>query len=338
MRVEACGLCGSDIEYFAGEQVIGATKYPRILGHEVVGVIEEIGGDAEQRSGVHVGDRVALDPTLSCGTCSLCLRQDNRMFCRGYSFQPAFYGTVPTTIEPGLWGGYASHLYVHPDAVLYPVPADCDPLTASLWNALAAGVQWAVTYPQTKVGTSIAILGCGQRGLACVIAARSAGASPIIVTGLERDEHKLNLAERFGADVSIVADRDNVEARVLEATRGLGADVVVDVASGSPTTAAQAISLVRPGGYVVFYGIKSGEVPAFPINSAIYKGITIQAATGLTRDSFRRGVDLLTESDVDLTKLRTHVFPTREVETALGVLGGKADGELPINVVLTPDW
>jgi threonine dehydrogenase-like Zn-dependent dehydrogenase len=338
LRVEACGMCGSDLEYFAGVQVIGAAHYPRILGHEVVGVIEELGPRPENRKGLKVGDRVALDPILSCGTCRMCMIDQNRMFCRGYGFQPAFYGTIPTTAEPSLWGGYATHVYVHPDAVLYPFPAEISALTATLWNPLAAGIQWADVYPGTTVGTSIAILGTGQRGLSCVIAAKSAGASLIVVTGLSRDRHKLDLALEFGADVAIDVETQDLSAEIRKLTRGLGVDVVVDMSAGATKPVVDAIDIVRPGGYLVYYGIKGRTVPEFPIDQAIFKGVTIQAATGLTRDSFRRAADLITSRRFPVDKLRTHVFGMTEAEKAMDVLAGKNPNKHALNVVLTPDF
>jgi threonine dehydrogenase-like Zn-dependent dehydrogenase len=338
LRVEACGMCGSDLEYYAGLQVIGAASYPRILGHEVVGVIEDLGPASANRKGLKIGDRVALDMILSCGTCRMCMIDSNRMFCRGFPFKPAFYGAIPTSMEPSLWGGYATHLYVHPQAVLYPFPQEISPLTATLWNPLAAGIQWADIYPGTTIGTSIAILGAGQRGLSCVLAAKSAGASLIIVTGLARDRHKLDLALEFGADVAIEVESADLIDEVDKLTKGYGVDVVVDTSAVATAPVVDAIRIVRPGGYVVYYGIKGHKVPEFPIDDAIFKGITIQTATGLTRDSFRRAVDLIVSQRFPVDKMRTHVFGMTQTEKAMDVLAGKYPDEHALNVVLTPDF
>ena len=338
LRVEACGMCGSDLEYYAGVEVINASHYPRILGHEVVGIIEDLGPRAENRKGLKVGDRVALDPILSCGTCRMCMIDPNRMFCQGYPFKPAFYGAIPTTVEPSLWGGYATHVYVHPHAVLYPFPAEVSALTATLWNPLAAGIQWADIAPGTAVGTSIAILGAGQRGLSAVIAARSAGASLIVVTGLSKDEHKLELAREFGADVTIDVEREDLIDELHKLTNGLGVDVVVDMSAGATKPVSDAIDIVRPGGHIVYYGIKAKTVPEFPIDRAIFKGVTMQAATGLSRDSFRRATELIIAGRFPIDKLRTHVFGMAHVERAMDVLAGNDPNERALNVVLTPDF
>lgn len=338
LRVEACGMCGSDLEYYEGVEVINATHYPRILGHEFVGIIEELGPGTAERKGLKVGDRVAVDMILRCGSCRMCIRDPNPMFCEGYPFTPAFYGTIPTTVEPSLWGGYASHVYLHPDTVLYPFPEHISPETATLWNPLAAGIQWADIYPRTTAGTTIAILGAGQRGLSCVIAAKSAGASLIAITGLSRDKHKLKLAEDFGADVTIdVEERDPVD-EIMTLTKGLGVDVVVDMTARATQPVVDAIKMVRKGGFVVYYGIKGGAVPDFPIDQAIFKGVTIQAATGLFRDSFRRATELIISERFPVDKLRTHVFGMSVTEHAMEVLAGNVPGEHALNVVLKPDF
>ena len=77
------------------------------------------------------------------------------MFCCGWDFSPACHGFIGLTVEPGLWGGYASHVYLHPKAVIYPIPPHVDAETAALWNPLAAGIEWAVLTPGTTIGDHV---------------------------------------------------------------------------------------------------------------------------------------------------------------------------------------
>jgi threonine dehydrogenase-like Zn-dependent dehydrogenase len=233
LRVEACGLCGTDIDSVGGHDVqveraasTGApSPFPRIIGHEIVGVIDAVGPGG--RRDVRVGDRVAVDPWLPCGGCRYCLAGMS-MHCQGWDFSPACYGFISLRSTPGLWGGYASHVYLHPKAVLYPVPDGISAEHAVLWNPLSAGIQWGVLTPQTTIGSRVVVLGAGQRGLAAAVAARAAGAAQVIVTGLSRDARKLDLALTFGADLVIDVEREDVVERVMHATGGEGADVVVD--------------------------------------------------------------------------------------------------------------
>jgi threonine dehydrogenase-like Zn-dependent dehydrogenase len=330
IRVEACGLCGSDVESMNGHD--WANKFPRIMGHEIVGVVEEVGPGG--RKGLSVGDRVAVDPWLPCGGCRFCL-MGLAQFCTGWDFKQACYGYIPTDVGPGLWGGYASHVYAHPKTVLYAIPEHVGPLTAALWNPLAAGIQWGVIEPRTSPGSTVAILGCGQRGLACVVATKAAGASLVIVTGLSKDERKLALARDFGADVTIDVEQDDVVERILSLTRGEGVDVVIDTSPVSTRPVVDAVNMVRPNGSIVFAGIKHRQVPDFPLDQAIYKGVNMKAVLGMSSEAYRRAVAMLAGGNVPLDEMRTHVFDMREAVRAVDTLAGDIPGADAINVVLS---
>jgi threonine dehydrogenase-like Zn-dependent dehydrogenase len=136
--MEACGICGSDIDAYEGAWG-RADYYPLIRGHEPVGIIEEIGEEAGRRRRLRVGDRVAVDPFVPCGACTSCI-EGNYEMCTGWSGRSRLYGSVSMSEPPGLWGGFASHLYVHPNTILYPVPTHIGPELATLYNPLGAGI------------------------------------------------------------------------------------------------------------------------------------------------------------------------------------------------------
>ncbi|MGE0066328.1 MAG: zinc-binding dehydrogenase [Solirubrobacterales bacterium] len=332
LRVEACGLCGSDIESLRGEDW---ATFPRVMGHEIVGTIEKIASGG--RPDCKVGDRVAVDPWIPCGGCRYCLAGMGQ-FCSRNPFENsrlACYGYITTDNEPGLWGGYSSHVYIHPKAVVYPVPQSVDPLEAALWQPMAAGIQWGVVTPQLAVGATIAILGCGQRGLTATLAAREAGAGTIIVTGLGKDARKLALARDFGADHAIDVEQDDLRERVNHITGGEGVDVVLDTSSFSIQPVVDSISLVRQGGTIVFAGLKAKEVDGFPVDEAIMKGIRMQGVLGMTPESYRRSIALIASKRVPIAQMRTHVFDYHEGMRAVDTLSGKIEGEDAINVVLS---
>src|SRR5712692_10219068 len=126
LRVEACGLCGTDHEEYTGHLFPG---YAFIPGHESVGVIEQLGPAAARRWNVRVGDRVAVEVFLSCGACAECLNATYRR-CARHGLRD-MYGFVPLDRAPGLWGGYAQYQYLAPDSLLLPVPDTLDPFTAT---------------------------------------------------------------------------------------------------------------------------------------------------------------------------------------------------------------
>jgi threonine dehydrogenase-like Zn-dependent dehydrogenase len=331
LRMEACGLCGSDIASLRGEQW---ATYPRIMGHEIIGTIEAVGEGG--RPDVKVGDRVAVDPWIPCGGCRYCLAGQGQ-FCSHNPFEDsrlACYGYIASKNDPGLWGGYASHVYLHPKAVVYPIPSVVDALDAALWQPLAAGIHWAVQIPQLTVGSTIAILGCGQRGLTSTIAARVAGASTVIVTGLSKDARKLALALEFGADHAIDVEQDDLKERVAHITGGKGVDVVVDTSSFSIQPVVDAVSLVRAGGTIVFAGLKSKDVAQFPLDEAIMKGVRMQGVLGMPPDAYRRSLEMLASMRFPVAEMRTHVFDFRDGVKAVDTLAGRVDGEDAINVIL----
>src|SRR5262245_24472170 len=159
LRVEACGLCGTDHEEYTGQLHPG---YAFVPGHESVGVIEQIGARAAERWRVSAGQRVAVEVFLSCGECVECSAGTYRR-CTEHGLRD-MYGFVPADRPPGLWGGYAQYQYLAPDSLLLPVPDGLDPVVATLFNPLGAGVRWGVTVPGTQSGDVVAVLGPGVRG------------------------------------------------------------------------------------------------------------------------------------------------------------------------------
>ncbi|TDC39965.1 alcohol dehydrogenase, partial [Actinomadura sp. KC345] len=346
LRVEACGICGTDVEEYSGAlfDTIGPTS-PFVPGHEPVGRIAAIGARAARRWHLAEGDRVVVEPALPCGACREC-RTGRYVLCAGWDHYPMSYGFVPAKIPPALWGGFADHMYLHPNSVVHRVPDAVDPITAATFNALAAGVEWGVEVPGTRAGDCVVVLGAGQRGLACVLAARAAGADPVIVTGLAADRHKLDLALDLGATAVVVADQDpgghaadsGVPARVLELTGGEPADVVIDVASHDPTTVLDAMKIVRRGGTVVLAGLKGGKpVPGWVSDDVVTRGLRVQGVRAVGHTSFRRAVALIEAGGHPLHRLVTHTFALPDAAEAIETLGGNRPGTAPVSVVITPD-
>ena len=337
LRLEACGLCGSDIEALAAidnapSKEGSGLHLPRIMGHEIVGTVVEVGEGG--RRDATVGERVAVDPWLPCGGCEYCLA-GRSMFCVGWDFSPACYGFIATDVGPGLWGGYATHLYAHPKTVLYPIPAHVEATKAALWNPLGAGIEWAVRTPGTTIGTTIAVLGSGQRGLCSVAAAKAAGAAHVTVTGLSKDADKLELAERFGADLTIDVERESAVERIEHLTGGRGVDVVVDTSANSTAPIGESLKMVRSGGTIVLAGLKNKPVPEFEVDQTILKGVTIRGTLGVDSASYRHAVELLAADAFPLTAMQTHRFDFRDAVTAVDTLAGETEDRSAINVVLT---
>jgi len=334
LRIEACGICGSDYEQYEGAQPPHEdyTPYPVVPGHEPLGVIEEIGARARERWRVGEGDRVAVRSGYGCGRCEACARWEPRACPK----RGGTYGYTDVGKPPHLWGGYAERMYLSPWSVLKKMDPAIPAGVAVMFNPLAAGLSWAASVPATKPGDRVVILGAGQRGLCCVIAARAAGARQVVITGLSRDAEKLALARELGADATVNAETDDVVARVREATGG-GAEVVVDTTPYAPQSLNHAIAIALRRGRIVVAGLK-GLRPAkdVPVDDVIYKELSIRGVLSMPADETFRAIELIESGRYPFERMHTLSLPLEQAEDAIQALAGHIPGVNPIHLAIVP--
>ena len=334
IRMEAAGLCGTDYEQYAGH--LKGTPWditPIIPGHEILGWVEKIGPDAARLRGLKEGDRVVVEAIIPCGQCFQCavgattLCQSNL----GYGLYQ------PTTSGPGLWGGYATHLYLHPRALVHKVPSDIPSEVMSLFNPLSNAVRWAHELPQTGIGDVIVIEGPGQRGLLSVVAAREAGASTIIITGTAQDEARLALARQLGATATIDVDKEDPVQRVQEITGGRKADVVLDVSAGATQPIIQAVDMVRRGGKIVLAGLKSFKpVGNLVTDKIVINEIQLMGVLSSGWVPIEKAIDILRRRSDELAPLCSHAYGLADADKAVRALGREIDdGTDVVHVTLT---
>jgi 2-desacetyl-2-hydroxyethyl bacteriochlorophyllide A dehydrogenase len=333
LRVEACGICGTDVEQFAG---LIPARFPLIPGHEPVGIIDRIGADAAQRWGLRVGDRVAVENYMPCAHCPACLAGHYpRCQSRAGNFG---YGHIPLAHAPGIWGAFSEYMHLDPNSVLHPLSANVPAGAATLFNPLGAGYRWAIEVGNVRPGDTVVVLGAGQRGLASVIAARAAGAERVIITGLASDAHKLALGQQLGADDIINVDADDAPTRVFELTDGRGADIVLEVASSATRPVIDSIHCAKPGGTVVLAGVKGLKpIPDFVSDFIVLKEITVKGVFAVTNRAYRWAVRTIEAGNLPLAALHTHDFPLADTERAIRTLAGEIAGERPIHCSVLPD-
>jgi alcohol dehydrogenase len=331
LRVEMAGVCGTDPHWYHGRVKLPAL--PLILGHEILGRIAAIGPEAAATYGVKVGDRVVVEGSVHCDGCYFCNRGQYHLCDRRRC-----YGTVvPTTVPPGLWGGYSEYLYLAPGSMVHRVAEKASAESLVLVCAVVAnGIRWMNELGGCRVGDTVVIQGVGPQGLALIIAAREAGASLIIATGLTKDGERMSLAREYGADVVLDTEKQDVKKEIRSLTGGRMADIVVDV-TGSVEAILASLELVRKQGTFIPAGLTgTGKVTPLALDYITINEIRLQGVFAHTVGSVDAAVKLAEKGKYPLEKMVTHRFPLDQVEKAVKIAGREMKGDDPIKVVLTP--
>lgn len=334
VRVEAGGLCGTDYEQYLGGLSFG-DGMPIIPGHEIIGRIETIGDTAAKRWGVDVGHRVTVEPIIPCGVCPGCVEGAFTRCQSGLG-----YGMYQGTgTAPSLWGGYATHVYLHPRALVHKLPEDIPTDVTTLVNPLSNAIRWIYEVGGAGLGSTVVIAGPGQRGLLAAAAAKKAGAETIIVTGTTADGSRLELARSLGATTTVNVDEEDPVSWVAEVTDGAMADVVLDVSAGAMAPILQGIDMTRRGGRLVLAGLKSGnKLDGVPIDEVVLREIELRGVVSGGYRSTELAISMIRESAEILAPLCTHTFALRDVTNAVRTLGREiTDGTDAVHITLTSD-
>jgi D-arabinitol dehydrogenase (NADP+) len=310
LRVVAAGVCGTDLHLHAGEF---GPSYPLTPGHEIVGVIEELGEAVE---GVSLGDRVVLDNTTACGRCEQC-RRARPAFCRNLLAQGVN--------RPG---GFAD--FVTADAGKCFVVNDLRPETAVFAEPLACVVH-GLDVLRPMAGARILLFGAGPTGLLLTGLLARTGAYDLTVAA--PSEHKLSLASSLGASRTLLVARQDPSQAVLNAESGTlgGFDVVID-ATGSLAVLARVLDFARIGGTVFVYGM-AAEDARWDISpyDVFRRELTIKGSFA-QQYSFDRAVQALRSHLIPTEGLITHTFPLERYADALAAVRDSQS----VKVVIAP--
>jgi len=329
IEVGYCGICGTDLSVFHDK----FRNYPPvILGHEIVGYIEQIGKEAEKQYGVKKGDRVVVESIASCGYCTYCI-EGNYKFCENQ----ISYGFHTSTVSPHLWGAYGQYLYLCPGSKVHKIPKDIPAEAAVLINAtLANSVQWLRIIGGVSTGATLVIQGTGPQGLSAVIAAKESGASPIIITGLTADIERFKLAKEFGAGICINAQEQDPVQEIIRLTKGKKADMILDV-TGSPEGIVNSIRMVKPRGTVICAGTTGvDKQTVIPIDEVVLNEIKLQGVFTCTFEAVAAAIKIIESRQYQIEKLVTHRFSLEEAEKAVQSVAGQIPGIHPLKAVILP--
>ena len=323
LRMETNGLCGSDYDQYECKMKLQAFgKLPIIPGHEMVGWIERVGAQAAKRWNVREGDRVCVKAGLPCGACRQCVMGAGQR-CE-LSMAYGFFQT--TDVTPSLWGGYATHMYLHPNSQMMLAPTNIPGDVMTLFNPLSGAVRWVYEVPQLRMAEHVVILGPGQRGILAAVAAKQAGAKTVTVTGTDRDRHRLQVAKQLGADAVVDVTCEDLTETVQRVTNGEMADLVLDVTAGATEPILQAIDVARPGARIVLAGTKNGKPLSGLITDLIvFRELRLMGVYTSTQSSLEIALEILKKRHQDLAVMCSHVYPLESADKAVRVLGRELD-------------
>jgi threonine dehydrogenase-like Zn-dependent dehydrogenase len=331
LRIEAVGVGGSDPELYRMEK-----HTPAIMGHQIVGRVEECGEAFALRWGLQPGDRIALHEYQPCHHCPQCMAGNHRLCPRTDIFgpgKPQRYGQMDCLDPPYLLGGYAEFAFLPSEILFHRLPDDMPSHIATLALSLGNGWQWAVLEGGAGPGKDVLVFGPGQQGLGCVLAAREAGAASVILVGKgKRDRARLDLALALGADDVLDADEGDLRENIMALTRGRGVDVVVDT-TGDPEgeIARLAIEIAAPFAQLSLNGLEQA-VPMRPLKA---KSLIVRAPRGRTYRAVELALRTMASGRWPIEKLCTHRFGLSDTHTAILATAGR-DVSDAVHVVVEP--
>lgn len=315
IKVEACGICGSDVHGMDGST--GRRQPPVIMGHEASGIIHEISPEVH---GWKMGDRVTFDSTISCGECYYCKRGDinlcdNRrvlgVSCNEYRQNGAFaeYVSVPAHI-------------------LYAIPGNISFEQAAMIEAVSVAVH-AVAISQVKSDDTAVVIGCGMIGLLCIQALKAAGCKKVIA--LDLIAAKLEVAVELGADLVLRSNDPALISKILSETENRGADLVLEVV-GIESTVNLAVDCARKGGTVTLVGNLSSEV-RFPLQKVVTRQLKVQGSCA-SAGEYPLCLELISAGKIKVDSLISKVAPLEEGNEWFHRLYNKEEGLM--KVILKP--
>lgn len=305
VRMKAVGICGSDVHYLKKMRCAHfVVKEPMVIGHECAGVIEEVGSEVKT---LVVGDRVALEPGISCGHCK---------FCKGGRYNLCvdmkFFATPPVH-------GSLANKVVHPADLCFKLPDNLSLEEGAMCEPLSVGVH-ACRRANIGPETNVLIMGAGPIGLVTMLAARAYGAPRIIIVDV--DEYRLSVAKSLGADdfVKVSTNIQDLDEEVRQILTAMGSDIDITFdCAGFGKTMSTALNSTRVGGKVCLVGMGHDEMTV-PLTPAAAREVDI---VGVFRykDTWPLCIEFIRSGKIDVKPLITHRFgfSQEEVEEAFEV-------------------
>jgi threonine dehydrogenase-like Zn-dependent dehydrogenase len=314
VRVKACGVCATDYKAIRG--IRRNVTFPCIVGHEVSGVVAEVGPGVTHFG---VGDEIIVQPSGSCGFCESC-RTGNPHYCdQAYTTG----GDGPPDTRPGAFAEYMQAR----EATLFRKPAGMSFDAAALTEPLSGAWKGVIQYSEMKVGDDVVVIGVGSIGLLCMMVARAAGAGRLVAvdTSAYARRHALELGATHAVDP---ADGD-VRERVYEVMPG-GPDLVVE-AAGPIEAVRLMVSLLRRGTRWNVFGITTHEKLELDGGLTHFLEARMDASFGTTPLAMSRAIRLMERGLIDTEVVISHRFPLARIHEAIEVMGTPDRNKVVVN-------
>jgi len=313
VKVKVCGICGSDI-HIVYEGVTPTAYSPITLGHEPSGVIAALGSEVD---GWKVGDRVTVNPFLTCGKCINCL-SGNSQICISRK-----------VIGIHTEGGLAEFLKI-PAKNLVRLPENIPFNQGGIAvDAVATPFHAITNRGGLRVGEKVAVFGCGGLGIHGVQIAKVCGAS--LVIAVDTIDSALERAKKVGADEVINPRKESPVQKIKDLTGGIGVDLALEFI-GLRETITQAVRCARVGGRVVIVGLGPNEVILPPPTQIVRTELSLLGSYGSTTSEIQNVIDLVASGKLNLSDSITERFPLEEVNKGLDHLHRKIGN--PIRIVI----
>jgi L-iditol 2-dehydrogenase len=291
-------VCATDVKAILKGHIV--FKPPRVLGHEIAGHVVEVNGTSCQA----VGNRVVVAPYVPCGHCYFCYRNEETMCENLWDAEP----------DPGGFAEYVRCPAPLAERGLIPIPAGLSSTVASLAEAIACAIR-AVRDSHVTPGSCVVVVGDGPMGMINAAVARAYGAGPVILSGMV--PHRLEIAARHYADITVDISQEKLEEVVKETMDGHGADVVI-VTVPAVAAVRQGMTLARRGGTVnVFAGQPNGSIMELDLATLHYNELNITGNFGSSSVTLHEALRLAASGWIDFAPIVTREFALAELMKAV---------------------
>jgi threonine 3-dehydrogenase len=308
IKIHKTAICGTDLHIYNWD--VWSQKHikpPRVIGHEYVGEIAQIGSNVK---GFQIGDVVSGEGHIICGHCRNC-RAGNGQWC---------HNTQGVGVQRD--GAFAEYLSI-PASNCIPISKDIPEDIVSFFDAFGNATHTALMFD--VIGEDVLITGAGPIGMMAAAICRHNGARHVIITDI--NDYRLNLAKKLGATKTVNVNHESLEEAMKEAGMVEGFDVALEM-SGAPSALKQIFSTLRNGGKVALLGLFGDKQPELDMDEIILKGATIQGIYGRKMYETWYKMAAMVQSGLDLSPLITHYFSYQDYEQAFDTMNTGMSGKV----------